>query len=169
MGQLHGLAERIHNVADELPLTDSRYTRSDDLDELDERVRDIAGLVTHLTTAAAFEDRSVNSGQGPSADVTRYKVAALTHTVRALAQALAHLGEAVSQAGRLHRLDALPRSAERSKAQQSARNAVNERIDSTRRDLNEAGRQLHHAANRLTARQGTTTPPPLPRQSPRTR
>lgn len=166
MGQLHWLAERVHSVADDLLRIDSPYTRSDDLDELDERVRDIAGLVIHTTTAAAYADRSVSSSQDSAADITRQRVAVLTHAVGALTQALAHLGEAVAHAGHLHQVDAQPRSAERNTAQQSARAAVNERIDRTRRDLNEAGRQLHHSAARLAVPPPNSTPPPSPTRTP---
>ncbi|MFJ2812221.1 hypothetical protein [Streptomyces sp. NPDC087294] len=47
VSQLHSLAERIHNAADELPLTDSVHSGVDNLDDLDDSTRDIAGLITH--------------------------------------------------------------------------------------------------------------------------
>lgn len=157
---MHSLAERIHSAADELPLTDAVYSGSDNLDDLDDRVRDIAGLLTHLTTAAAFADRTVRRGRDPEANVTRRKVTQLTRTVGALGHALADLGEAVAHAGALHQLGAAPRSAERSKAIEAARSQLHALIDSTRRQLNAAGGQLHREADRLAA-------PPAPARSPR--
>jgi hypothetical protein len=149
-------------VADELPLTTSPDTRSDDLDELDDRVRDIAALVTYMTSAAADADRSANGNRAPSARTTRHKVAVLTHAVGTLTQALAHLGDAVASAGHLHQVDAQPSSAERRAAQRSTHTTVNEQVDRTRRDLNEAGRYLHHCANRFPAPPPDPTPPSPP-------
>lgn len=157
---MHSLAERIHNAADELPLTDAVDSGSDNLDALDDRVRDIAGLLTHLTTAAAFAARTVRRGRDPEADITRRKVTQLTHTVGALGLVLADLGEAVAHAGVLHQLGAAPRSPERGKAIESMRSQLHALIDSTRRQLHQAGGQLHQEADRLTA-------PPVPPRSPR--
>ncbi|MFF3460316.1 hypothetical protein ACFYXH_39740 [Streptomyces sp. NPDC002730] len=152
MSHLHGLAERIHNAADDLPLTNSRYARSDNLDELDERVVDITGLFVHLATAAAFADRMARRNRGQETDVTRRKFTGLTHAAGTLGRALADLGEAVAQAGLLRQLSGLPGSPERADAARAARTTVDVRIDSARRHLNEAGRQLHHDADQLTRR-----------------
>lgn len=149
MSHLHGLAERIHSAAGELPLTNVAHSGSDNLDDLDESVRAVAALFTHLTTAAAFADRTARSSRGPQGDVLRHKATGLTHTVGILGRALADLGEAVVQAGLLHQLGVQPRSPERRKAMESARSLLDRRIDSSRRYLNEAGRQLHYGADRL--------------------
>ncbi|AJE81696.1 hypothetical protein SLNWT_1320 [Streptomyces albus] len=161
VSQLLSLAERIHNAADELPLTDSVHSGVDNLDDLDDRVRDVAGLITHLTTAAAFAARTVRRGRGPEADITRRTVAQLTLTVGALGYALADLGEAVAHAGALHQLGSLPRSAQRATAIASARSRLCARIDSTRHRLNQAGGRLHQQADRLVAA-------PAPNRSPST-
>ncbi|MBA2950271.1 hypothetical protein [Streptomyces himalayensis] len=136
------------------------YSGSDNLDDLDDRVRDIAGLLTHLTTAAAFAARTTLRSRGPESDITRRKVTQLTLTVGALGRALADLGDAVAHAGVLHELGALPRSAQRTKAIESTRSRLHGLIDSTRRQLNQAGGRLHQEADRLTA-------PPTPNRSPR--
>lgn len=149
------------------------YPGSDNLDDLDDRVRDIAGLLTHLTTAAAFANRTVRRGRDPEADITRLKVTQLTHTASALGHALADLGEAVAHAGVLHQLAASPRSAQRTTSMESTRARLHALIDSTRGRLNKAGARLHQAADRLTAtpatprspRASATAPVPLPRSA----
>ncbi|MFE9407422.1 hypothetical protein ACFYN0_01260 [Streptomyces sp. NPDC006704] len=180
MSHLHSLGERIHSAADELPLTNVAHSGSDNLDDLDESVRAVAGLFIHLTTAAAFADRTARSSRGPEGDVLRRKATGLTHTVGILGRALADLGEAVVQAGLLHQLGVLPRSPERRKAVESAHSLLDRRIDSSRRHLYEAGRQLHYGADRLTTAplvhptpagpSAATAPrPALPRPAARTR
>ncbi|MFD4257649.1 hypothetical protein ACFWR9_08455 [Streptomyces sp. NPDC058534] len=159
VSQLHSLAERIHNAADELPLTDSVHSGVNNLDDLDDSTRDIAGLITHLTTVAAFGARTVRRGRDPEADITRRKVTQLTHTVGALGHALADLGEAVAHAGVLHQLAASPRSTQRNEAIESTRALLHARIDSARGRLHKSGARLHQAADRLTA-------PPAPSRSP---
>lgn len=127
------------------------YSGSDSLDDLDDRVRDVAGLLTHLTTAAAFADRTQRHGREPEAEINRLKVTQLTHTAGALGHALADLGDAVAHAGVLHQLAASPRSAQRTTSMESTRARLHARIDSTRGRLNKAGARLHQAADRLTA------------------
>ncbi|MGQ4383579.1 hypothetical protein [Streptomyces sp. SAS_270] len=161
VGQLHSLAERIHNAADELPLTDSVHSGVDNLDDLDDRVRDVAGLITHLTTAAAFAARTVRRGGAPEIDITRRTVAQLTLTVSALGHALADLGDAVAHAGALQQLAAAPRSTQRTTEIDSTRVLLHARIDSTRDRLNKTGGRLHQQADRLAAA-------PTPNRSPST-
>ncbi|MFG3154002.1 hypothetical protein ACGF7W_18400 [Streptomyces sp. NPDC048219] len=149
------------------------YSGSDSLDDLDDRVRDIAGLITHLTTAAAFADRTLRRGRDPEAEITRLMVTQLTHTTGALGHALADLGDAVANTGVLHQLAATPRSAQRTTSMESTRAQLHARIDSTRGRLNKAGARLHQAADRLTAtpaaprspRASATAPVPLPRSA----
>ncbi|MFD8117880.1 hypothetical protein [Streptomyces microflavus] len=159
--QLHSLAERIHNAADELPLTDSVHSGTDNLlDAFDDSTREIAGLVTHFTTSAAFAARAVRRGRDPEADISRRTVTQLTHTVGALGHALADLGEAVAHAGALHQLTASPRSTQRNQDIESTRALLHVRIDSARGRLHASGARLRQAADRLTA-------PPAPPRSPR--
>ncbi|WP_405729288.1 hypothetical protein OG885_10030 [Streptomyces sp. NBC_00028] len=132
-----------------MPLTDSVHSGVDNLDDLDDRVRDVAGLITHLTTAAAFAARTVRRGRDPETDVTRRTVAQLTLTVGALGPALADLGDAVAHAGALHQLAASPRSTQRTTAIESTRALLHARIDSARGRLNKAGGRLHQQADRL--------------------
>ncbi|NNN33051.1 hypothetical protein HLK59_22335 [Streptomyces sp. S3(2020)] len=129
------------------------------LDALDDCVRDVAGLITHLTTAAAFAARTVRLGRAPETDLTRRTVAQLTLTVGALGHALAELGEAVAHAGALHQFAAAPRSTQRDTAIESTRALLHARIDSTRGRLNKAGGGLHQQADRLAAA-------PTPNRSP---
>ncbi|MFJ2812222.1 hypothetical protein [Streptomyces sp. NPDC087294] len=102
----------------------------------------------------------MHRGRGPESDVTRGTVAQLTLTVGALGHALADLGEAVAHVGALRQLGSLPRSPRRTTAIESERSQLYARIDSTRRQLNQAGGRLHQEADRLTA-------PPTPPRSPR--
>ncbi|MCG7207305.1 hypothetical protein [Streptomyces arenae] len=161
VSQLHSLAERIHNAADELPLTDSVHSGVDNLDDLDDRVREVTGLITHVTTAAAFAARTVRRGRAPEADISRRTVTQLTLTVGALGHALADLGDAVAHAGALHQLAAAPRSTQRTTKIESTRALLHARIDSTRDRLNKAGGRLHQQADRLAAA-------PTPNRSPST-
>ncbi|ELS55874.1 hypothetical protein [Streptomyces viridochromogenes] len=136
------------------------HSGDDNLDALDDSTRDIARLITHLTTAAAFAARTVHRARGPESNLTRRTVTQLTRTVGALGHALADLGEAVAHVGALHQLGSLPRSPQRTTAIESERSQLYARIDSTRRQLNQAGGRLHQEADRLTA-------PPTPNRSPR--
>lgn len=146
------------------------HSGSDNLDDLDDRVRDIAGLITHITTAAAFADRTVRRDLNPESDTIRLKVTQLTRAVGALGHALADLGEAVGHAGALHQLAASPRSTQRSEAIESTRALLHARIDSAHGRLNKTGARLHQAADRLTAplapsrstSPSVTTPHPRP-------
>ncbi|WP_326812300.1 hypothetical protein OIE62_07595 [Streptomyces scopuliridis] len=156
--QLHYLAERIHHAANEMPPTNATQSSTDNLDELDERAREIAALFIHIATAAAHADREANDSPGHKAEVTQRRVTALTHVVGTLGRALAELGEAVAHAGGLHQVARLPRSPDRVKTQRSMRSALDDRLDSARRHLNEAGRQLHTDADRLTARRTPRSP-----------
>ncbi|MFF3640386.1 hypothetical protein [Streptomyces sp. NPDC002564] len=142
------------------------HSGSDSLDDLDDRVRDVAGLITHLTTAAAFADRTLRLGRDPEVEITRLAVTQLTHTAGALGHALADLGDAVAHAGALHQFAASPRSAQRTTSMESTRALLHARIDSTRGRLNKAGARLHQAADRLAAprslRASATAPAPVP-------
>nr|WP_275407754.1 hypothetical protein [Streptomyces coelicoflavus] len=130
-------------------------------------------MITHLTTAAAFADRTLRRGRDPEAEITRLMVTQLTHTTGALGHALADLGDAVANTGVLHQLAATPRSAQRTTSMESTRAQLHARIDSTRGRLNKAGARLHQAADRLTAtpaaprspRASATAPVPLPRSA----
>lgn len=133
----------------------------DNLDDLDDRVRDVAGLITHLTTAAAFAARTVRRGRAPETDITRRTVTQLTLTVGALGHALADLGDAVAHAGALHQLAGAPRSTQRTTEIESTRALLHARIDSTRGRLHKAGGRLHQQADRLAAA-------PTPTRSPST-
>ncbi|WP_420036037.1 hypothetical protein ACN2WE_30885 [Streptomyces sp. cg28] len=151
VGQLHSLAERIHNAADGLPLSDSVYSGvSNLLDDLADSTRDVAGLVSHLAIAAAFTARTAPRRRGPEADTTRHTVAQLTHSVGTLGIALADLGVAVAHAGQLHEFAAAPRSMQRNQDIESTRALLYTRIDSARARLNASGARLHQAADRLT-------------------
>lgn len=136
------------------------YSGVNTLDDLADSSRDIAGLITHLTAAAAFAARTERRGRAPEADITRRTATQLAHTVGALGHALAALGEAVAHAGVLHQLAASPRSTQRNQDIESTRALLHARIDSARGRLHTSGARLRQAADRLTA-------PPPPPHSPR--
>ncbi|WP_277440981.1 hypothetical protein [Streptomyces sp. SPB162] len=153
IGQLRGLAERIHHAAEDMPFTDARHCVSDNLDELDDRVRDIASLIVHITSAAALADRE--PGTAVSAhDATWHRVTALTRAVGTLGRAMADLSAAIAHTGNLHHLAALPHSPEAAGAQQAARSLLDDRLNHARHHLHEAGHQLL-----LDAKQLTSAPP----------
>ncbi|HET6858209.1 MAG TPA: hypothetical protein VFH94_14105, partial [Streptomyces sp.] len=129
---------------------DATQSASDNLDALDESVREIAGLFTHVATAATYADREANGHPGQQAEATQRRVTALTHTVGTLGCALADLGEAVAHAGGLHQVARLPPSPDRVDTHRSMRSELDDRLDSARRHLNKAGRQLLTDAMRLT-------------------
>ncbi|AJE87431.1 hypothetical protein SLNWT_7055 [Streptomyces albus] len=122
-------------------------------------------MLTHLTTTAARAARTTRTGHGHEAEITRRRVRQLTHAAGTVGYALAHLGEAITQAGLLHHLLAQPRSTQRSNALATARDRFDRRIDSTRRHLHEAGRQLRHGADRLTAAATPAHSPPAATRS----
>ncbi|MER5443186.1 hypothetical protein [Streptomyces sp. NPDC002790] len=136
------------------------HSAVNNLDDLDDSARDITGLITHLTTAAAFAARTERRGRDPEADITRRTVTQLTHTVGALGHTLADLGDAVAHAGVLHQLAASPRSTQRNQGIESTLALLHARIASARGRLHKSGARLHQAANRLTA-------PPVPSRGPR--
>jgi hypothetical protein len=152
MGQLLGLAQSIYTAADDMPLTDGAHSVSDNLDELEDRVQDVTGLIVQITHAAAFADREADRQAGALADATRRRVVALAHAAGALAYAAADLGDAVAQAGLLHRLAALSKSPEHAQRYRSAHSVLDDRLDSARRHLHEAGRQLGLEAQQLAPR-----------------
>ncbi|MFJ7997498.1 hypothetical protein ACIQ7D_10180 [Streptomyces sp. NPDC096310] len=149
MAQLRGLAEHIHLTADDLPLTGPVHTVSDSLDELEDRVRDIAGLIVHVTGAAAAADREARSHPGVRDDAARRRATALTHAVGTLGRALADLAEAVTQAGVLRRAAAPPSSLLLAGALDTSLSPLRTRLDSARQHLHQAGRQLQHDAAQL--------------------
>ncbi|MDJ0464690.1 hypothetical protein [Streptomyces sp. H27-C3] len=158
MSQLRGVAERLHRAADEMPLTGISQFPRDNLDELDESAREIAGLFIHIATAAAYADRETTGRPAQTDEATQRRVTALTRVMGTVGRALADLGEAVAHAGGLHQVARLPRSSERAKTERSLRTALDDRLDSARRHLHEAGRQLYADAERL-------TPPRTPRSA----
>ncbi|WP_260988156.1 hypothetical protein [Streptomyces sp. CFMR 7] len=147
-------------MADELPLTDSVHSGVNALDDLADSSRDVTGLISHFTAAAAFAARTERHGRDREAAIIRHTVTQLTHTVGALGHALADLGEAVAHAGALNELAASPRSTQRNQDIESTRALLRARIDSARGRLHTSGARLRQAANRLTA-------PPAPSRSPR--
>ncbi|MGW5868264.1 hypothetical protein ACWFRJ_39665 [Streptomyces sp. NPDC055239] len=134
-----------------MPLTHATQFPTDNLDELDDRAHEIAGLFIQIATAAASADRAAGTGPGHKGESAQRRATALAHVLGPLGWALADLGEAIAHAGRLHQVARLPRSADRATTQPSLHSALDGRLDSARHHLNEAGRQLHADADRLTA------------------
>ncbi|MFC9431459.1 hypothetical protein [Streptomyces sp. NPDC056987] len=147
MAQLHSLAGHIHHAADDMPLTGPAHTVSDNLDELEDRVRDTVGLIVHVTGAAAAADREARSH--PGAEATRRRVTALTRAVSTLGRALADLTQAVAHAGVLHQAAALPPSPQLAGVRDATLPLLNTRLDNAREHLHTAGRQLQHDAAQL--------------------
>ncbi|MFE4054963.1 hypothetical protein ACFXP3_01415 [Streptomyces sp. NPDC059096] len=149
MAQLRSLAERIHRAADDMPLTGPAHTVNDNLDELEDRVRDTVGLIVHVTGAAATADREARSHPGAQAEATRRRVTALTHAVSTLGRALADLTQAVAHAGVLHQAAALPPSPALTGVRDATRLLLNTRLAGAREHLHKAGRQLQHDATQI--------------------
>ncbi|MFJ2175909.1 hypothetical protein ACIOHE_23830 [Streptomyces sp. NPDC087851] len=149
MAQLRGLAEHIHRTADDMPLTGPAHAVGDSLDELEDHVRDIAGLIVHVTGAAAAADREARSHPGVQNEAARRRATALTHAAGTLGRALADLAEAVTHFGVLHQAAALPRSPPLARVRNTSRSLLRTRLDRAREHLHEAGRQLQHDAAQL--------------------
>lgn len=149
---LRGLAERIHRAADDIPLTGTAHPVTDNLDELEDRVRDVTDLIVNVTGAAAIAHREAGSRTDAQADAVQRQVTALTHTVGALGRAFAHLGQAVAHAGHLHHDAALPRSPERAGTRAATRSVLDDQLNAARRQLHEAGRRLRLDSEQLTSR-----------------
>ncbi|WP_435124580.1 hypothetical protein [Actinacidiphila sp. bgisy144] len=176
ISEMHGLAERVHLVAEDLAVLDSPSSRCD-FDDLDRWMREIATVVAHMTTAAAHADRSLDGALRYPA-VTQNKIVALAESVRVLTQALARLGDAMAQAGLLRQLEPEAWNGQHVRARRVARDTVQGHLVRARLHLNDGGYQLHRAADRLLASlpPGTiwsqsTSPPQAPptTPSPRTR
>ncbi|WP_244809063.1 hypothetical protein [Streptomyces sp. So13.3] len=176
MSQLRSLAERIHQAAQDMPFTNARHCVNDNLDELEDRIRDIAGLIMHVTSAAAFAHRVVSGHAGAKDGVTQRRVTALTQSVGALGCVVADLGAAVAHAGLLHQAAPLQGSPEGADARQVTRSALDLLLNRARDHLYQASHQLRLDADHLTPTPLTPRRAPTPaaaqavsRSSPRTR
>lgn len=110
---LQSLAERIHSVADELPTPRCTYSLASIGEEVEDQVRAISALFASIASEAAFHGRAARRHPGPNGVLAHRKIALMTRAAAPLGWALAKLGEAVAQIGRLHEISARPRTPER--------------------------------------------------------
>ncbi|MFD4476440.1 hypothetical protein ACFWPU_10050 [Streptomyces sp. NPDC058471] len=168
---LHSLAERIHHAADDLPAPESSHSLASISEEVEDQVRVIVGVFASLAHEAAVHGRAAKRRPGTADALAHRKVALMTRVADPLGWALAKLGEAVSQIGRLHEISADPRTPERAQAIDSARAALDDRLFSAHRHLTNAAGNLHRDADLLVAaasgsRRGSTAPPAHPNRPP---
>ncbi|MGW2225960.1 hypothetical protein [Streptomyces formicae] len=161
---LHSLAERIHHAADDLPAPQSTHSLASISEEVEDQVRVIAGVFASLAHEAAVHGRAAKQHPRAADALAHRKVALMTRAADPLGWALAKLGEAVAQIGRLHEISAGPRTPERAQAIDTARAVLNDRLFSAHRHLADAAGNLHRDADLLVAaasgaRRGPTAPP----------
>ncbi|WP_198358321.1 hypothetical protein [Streptomyces fildesensis] len=147
--QLRSLAEGIHQAGEDMPFTDARHCVSDNLDELEDRIRDIAGLIMHVTSSAAFANRGISSPAGTRDGVTQRRVTALTQAVGTLGRVVADLGTAVAHAGLLQNAAPLAGLPELTRARHVNRSALDQLLNSARDHLYQAAHQLRLDADHL--------------------
>lgn len=168
---LHALAERIHHAADDLPAPESTHSLAGISEEVEDQVRVIAGIFASLAHEAAVHGRAARRHLGAADSLAHRKVALMTRAADPLGSALAKLGEAVAQIGRLHEISASPRTRERAQALDTARAALHDRLFSAHRHLTDAAGNLHRDADLLMAattgaRLAPAPPPAHPNRPP---
>ncbi len=161
---LHSLAERIHHAADDLPAPQPTHSLASISEDVEDQVRVIAGVFASLAHEAAVHGRAAKQHLGAADALAHRKVALMTRAADPLGWALAKLGEAVAQIGRLQEISAGPRTPERAQAIDTARAALDDRLFSAHRHLTDAAGNLHRDADLLVAaasgaRRGPTAPP----------
>ncbi|MFF0740586.1 hypothetical protein ACFYVL_09305 [Streptomyces sp. NPDC004111] len=117
--------------------------------DLEDQLRDVAGVLHALAHQLAMHRTAAGDTGGTV--TARRAVAAMTRAAPPVGHALATLAEAVEQVGLLHLAAAMPRSADRADAFRAAHAVLDDRFEGARLLLNDAGRQLHRDAERLTA------------------
>ncbi|MGP9017636.1 hypothetical protein ACT1U9_04395 [Streptomyces sp. BR1] len=168
---LHSLAERIHHAADDLPAPECAHSLAGISAEVEDQVRVIAGIFASLAHEAAVHGRPAKRLSGAEDSLAHRKVALLTRAADPLGWALAKLGEAVAQIGRLHEISAGPRTPEQARSIDTARAALGDRLFSAHRHLTAASGTLHRDADLLVkavsgARRAPTAPPAHPNRPP---
>jgi hypothetical protein len=159
---LHALAERIHHAADDLPAPESTHSLASISEDVEDQVRVIAGVFASLAHEAAVHGRAARRHPGAADPLAHRKVALMTRAADPLGWALAKLGEAVVQIGRLHEISAAPRTPDRAQAISTARTVLDERLVSAHRHLTDAACNLHRDADRLVASVPGAPRPPAP-------
>ncbi|MCZ4124169.1 hypothetical protein [Streptomyces sp. H39-S7] len=154
--QLRSLAERIHQAAQDMPFTNARHYVSDNLDELEDRIRDIAELIMHVTSSAAFANRGISSPADPKDCITQRRVTALTQAVGTVGCVVADLGTAVAHAGLLQHAAPLAGLPELARAGHVTHSALDQLLNNARDHLYQAAHQLRLDADHLTP---TALPP----------
>ncbi|MEI5100915.1 hypothetical protein RB200_23235 [Streptomyces sp. PmtG] len=158
---LHSLAERIHQAADDLPAPQPSHSLASISEEVEDQVHVVAGIFASLAHEVAVHGRAVKRHPGtPDARAHHHKVVLMTRAAEPLGWALAKLGEAVVQIGRLHEISASPRTPERAQALSRARAALEDRLHSAHRHLTGAASNLHRDADLLVAAAVDTRPAP---------
>lgn len=167
---LRSLAERLHHAADDLPAPESTHSLASISEDVENQVRVIAGVFASLAHEAAVHGRTAKQHPGAAGALARRKVALMTRAADPLGWALAKLGEAVAQIGRLHEISGSPRVPQRAQAIDTARAALDDRLFSAHRHLTDAAGNLHRDADLLVAAASgarrAPTAPPAPRIQP---
>ncbi|MEU3505380.1 hypothetical protein ABZ726_33290 [Streptomyces hundungensis] len=153
---LHALAERIRHAADDLPTQQPTLSLASIGEEVVDQVRLLAGLFVSFAHEAAVHNRAANQHPDRADSLAHRKVTLMTRAADPLGQALAKLGEAVVEIGRLHDSDGGPRTPERAQA-------IDDRLFIARRYLMDAASNLHRDADLLVAAaSGSRHAPPPP-------
>lgn len=153
---LHALAERIRHAADDLPTPQPTLSLAGIGEEVEDQARLVAGLFVSLAHEAAVHNRAAKQHPDGADSLAHRKVALMTRAADPLGRALAKLGEAVVEIGRLQDSSHGPRTRERAQA-------IDDRLFSARRHLMDAASNLRRDADLLVAAaSGTRHAPPPP-------
>ncbi|MEU7646301.1 hypothetical protein [Streptomyces huasconensis] len=104
----------------------------------------------------------MNRHPGATDPLACHKIALMTRAADPLGWALAKLGEAVAQIGRLQEISADSRTPERAKAIATARATLDSRLASAHAHLSNAASNLHRDADRLVTSASSIRRAPAP-------
>ncbi|MFJ2739661.1 hypothetical protein ACIO3O_08330 [Streptomyces sp. NPDC087440] len=158
---LRSVADRLYGAADDLPRPDLRQTRRDISYDLEEHLHSLTKLLAEIALQNVRHSRTTNPDT-----LARRRIGSLTRAATPLGLALADLGEVLTQVGFLQEIAGHPRTPDRAEAVRSAREVLDDRLDSARGYLTEASGQLHRDAERLTASAPARRMSPTPSATP---
>ncbi|MFD6989318.1 hypothetical protein [Streptomyces sp. NPDC059943] len=153
MNELAGIADRLPLVTQIHPNPGSGTS-----EDLEDAVRDLASHFTYLARTVATRDRQARRYPHRYTAQLREGNAALARAAAPTGRALADLGEAVTAAGRLHRLNHSPPGPGHAEDLQHTIEVLGVHVTRARAHLFAAARQLRADAHRLLTAQAPAAP-----------
>ncbi|MFF2941309.1 hypothetical protein ACFVSQ_15855 [Streptomyces niveus] len=147
-------------IADRLPLSTQIHptSRSSTSEDLEDAIRDLTRHFIYLARTVATRDRLARRYPRRYTAQLREGNAALARVAAPTGQALADLGEAVTAAGRLHRLNHSAPGPGHAEDLQRTRNVLDDHVTRARAHLFAAARQLRADAHRLLTARAPAAP-----------